>query len=353
MSKARPRANYSLSENGRARLSHMFAQVERAYGGRIGEQFNITPTIEQVLIEKLVQLGSPFLNSGHVSIIPVIAQKGQKVWVSASGATTSRTNTKGTGLERVAKNFLMTEDGDDYDCIPVENDILVEYTDLDAWAAKGDIGALYNDIVAQEKASGIIMAGFHGTSAADTTDISAHPNLEDVNVGWLQHIRVFSNPGFTNYVNAAGETIGAGGTFPTLDSLVTEAKYNIPLWLRKDLVVYVSDNLVGQAEGRYYQQNIHMAEEKIALLAANRQVLQTFGGLEAIVPPFFPDNTVLVCPRGGLQYYMQRGSLRRTIRETPEVNGVSDWNSHNGDYRLADRRMCFLIEGMTPVVPGP
>ena len=33
------------------------------------------------------------------------------------------------------------------------------------------------------------MIGWHGTSTAPDTDRTANPLLQDVNIGWLQHIR--------------------------------------------------------------------------------------------------------------------------------------------------------------------
>ncbi|WP_350669754.1 P2 family phage major capsid protein, partial [Pseudoalteromonas sp. 43-MNA-CIBAN-0464] len=47
----------------------------------------------------------------------------------------------------------------------------------------------YRNHVRQAIALDIIKIGFHGTSAADTTNRTTNTMLQDVNIGWLQLIR--------------------------------------------------------------------------------------------------------------------------------------------------------------------
>lgn len=140
-------------------------------------------------------------------------------------------------------------------------------------------------------------------------------------------------------------TMGQAGN-ENLDVIVSNAKALIPVWLRNNLVAFVSDNLVAREEGKYYAQSANRAEEKLVIAQNGGQILQTFGGLRTIVPPYFPDNTILIAPVGSLQYYQQTGAIRRTIKDWPEGNCIKDMNSTNSGYVVYNEEACALIEGI-------
>jgi hypothetical protein len=113
------------------------------------------------------------------------------------------------------------------------------------------------------------------------------------------------------------------------------------------LVAYVSDNLVAREEGKYYTQTYERGSEKLILLQNGGEILQTYGGLKAVVPPFFPDNTVLVAPVGGLQYYSQSGAVRRNVMDWPQGNCIKDFNTSNAGYVVYNEEATCLIENIT------
>lgn len=405
----------SLSALAKQKFNAYHQGVAKYYGGEVGQEFTATPQIEQVLIDKLVEHGGWFMP--YIMMLMVQQLTGEKVLMSLSGASGSRTDT--TSADRVARNFLATPENRQYILKQTNNDFKIQYSDLDAWSQFADFNARYQAMLRASIADSILMCGWHGVSAAATTDPTTYPLLQDLNIGWLQRIRAFNSgsqwvkgrslactftdtgdvvgvaghglvngqviqfptittttgiTANTNYyvVNAATDTfkvsataggsaialttdgtgtilapitIGSTGN-ENLDVMVANAKNMIKPWLRNGLVAYVSDNLVAREEGKYYTQSVERSAEKLVIAQNGGVILQTFGGLRCVVPPFFPDDTILIAPVGGLQYYSQTGSVRRTIRDWPEGNCIKDMNSQNSGYVVYNEEACYLIENI-------
>jgi P2 family phage major capsid protein len=333
-----------LSKQGRQALTQFFTNTAKAYNGEVGQQFTATPMVENTLIEKIVEHGGWFMP--YIMMRLVQQLNGQKIAMSVSGGTASRTDTTGAG-RRATRNLLNLANAN-YSLAQVDNDIRVLYSTLDAWSEFANFSDLYNALIKTAMADDIIRVGWHGTSSAGTTDIGAHPDMSDVAVGWLQLMRAF-NAG-SNYLDAtpvAPVELGSA-EYPSLDALVNHLKYLIPVHKRSNLIALISDDLVGYAEGEYYA-STPAAEEKLVVLTNQGTILQTYGGLKTIVPPYFPDGTILLTPIGNLQHYMQRSSVRRTLKDTPELNAVEDFNSSNQGYVVYDEEAAFLADGITTV----
>lgn len=338
-----------LSANGRKVLTQFYAMTAQAYGGVVGEQFTALPMVENTLIEKIVEHGGWFFP--YVGLRLVQQLKGQKIAMSVSGGTASRTDTTGAG-RRVTRNLLNLINAD-YELKQVNNDIRVLYSTIDAWSEFPNFSTLYNDLIKQAIADDIIRVGWNGTSAPATSDIAANPDMSDVAIGWLQQVKTFDAGSQYLNVTALAEfklngTVTDPQTVPlySLDSLVNHCREQIPAHKRSNLVAYISDDLVGFARGEYFAAN-PQPTEKIAVLTNQGTVLQTYGGLPAIVPPYFPSGTVLLTPLRNLQHYTQRGSIRRTLKDTPEINAIEDFNSSNQGYVVYDEEACFLCDGIT------
>ncbi|WP_312828093.1 P2 family phage major capsid protein, partial [Escherichia coli] len=65
----------------------------------------------------------------------------------------------------------------------------ISYPKLDAWAAHSDFQSRISTQIARQVALDRIMIGFNGTSHAEKSNFSTNKLLQDVNVGWLEHIR--------------------------------------------------------------------------------------------------------------------------------------------------------------------
>ena len=146
-------------------------------------KFAVAPAVAQTLRGKL-KLSSEFL--GNINIIPVVAQEGDKVGVGVKGTIASRTDTRVHDREPRYPGDL---DERRYRCEKTDFDTLVRYETLDSWAHQPNFQVLLRDAIVNAKAIDIITIGFNGTHVAVETDPIAYPLLQDVNKGWLQHIR--------------------------------------------------------------------------------------------------------------------------------------------------------------------
>lgn len=337
----------ALSDRNYEFLQLHFSNLEKIYGRPIGKQFAATPSIEKKLIEKLVEHGGWF--AAHIFFRLVNLKQGQKIAMSLSARTSSTTNTAGKGgaNKRIPRRLLDLAD-DSYECTQVNDDTLLNYDDLDDWAEFApEFIALYNQLLRSGIFDSLIIKGWNGVSRADDSDIATYPNMDDVIVGWLQKIRVF-NTGSQYLLGDVGNPIELGGaTYTNLDMLVNALKQQIAIHKRENLVAYISDDLVGEAGGHYYAAGGDKASEKVYQALNNGIVLETFGGLRTFVPPFFPAGTILLTPMQNLQHYTQRGSIRRTVKDMPEDDGIAEFQSSNQSFVVYDEERTFLCEGIT------
>ena len=197
-----------------------------------------------------------------------------------------------------------------------------------------------------------IMIGFNGTSAQDDTDLDANPMLQDVNIGWLQKIRV----GAPDQVISEGDavagkvTVGATGDYKTLDGLVFDAIQLLAPWhrKRKDLVVIVDPQLLHEKQLKAVEKG---AESNVEENAADEVVTKgRLGGLPIEHDaPFFIDGGVLITPLSNLSIYVQSGKRRRHIRDEPDFDQVADYQSSNEAYVIEDFGAIALVENIEKV----
>lgn len=145
--------------------------------------FSVDPTIQQRL-ETKIQESSEFLTK--INVIGVDEQEGEKVGLGVGGTVASRTN---TNVKKREPRSIGTLSSDKYKAEQTDFDTFVSYKQLDAWAKFPDFQTRLSSAIAQRQALDRIQIGFYGTSAAEQTDRTAHPLLEDVNIGWLQQYR--------------------------------------------------------------------------------------------------------------------------------------------------------------------
>ena len=364
---------HQLTTQGRAQLDQLFANTGAAFGQTnnapmVGQQLVYSNELSRSYFQRLqknpteqavmfntpsrpqtaelapVQLANPFLDS--IPMIGVPQMIGQKVLVGLSGRVAARTNTA-SGGERTPKR-LRSLGTQNYDLAFTEFDVALSYADIDAWAGLGQnvFEGLYMQAVRNAIAIDMLQTGWTGTSAAAATNISTNPLLQDVNVGWLEKIRTFNSA--SQYFVGTGPSpisIGATGTYKNLDQAVRAAREKLHLAhrYRDDLVALVSNNLIASQEDTYYKNNGNTPSEKIVL---DGMVRKAYGGLPSIVPPFFPDGTILVTPLANLAIYYQLGSVRRLQRDWPSKSEIQDFNSMNLAYVVQDEFATCLIQNI-------
>ncbi|MBU0971267.1 MAG: phage major capsid protein, P2 family, partial [Proteobacteria bacterium] len=210
-----------MKDKTRQHFEQMCNRIAKGYGvAGVKQTFAVTPTIEQVLQDKIVEKDTflPLIN-----IYPVDEMEGKKVMGSASGPVSGRTNTSFDGKERVPQRVLgMDEAG--YKLYKTNSDVYLDYETMDAWAKFPDLANRYTGYVQERIAKDRSTIGWYGESALPDTDLATKPLMQDVNIGWMQYMR-------NNHAGqilatgdmAAGEIrIGAGGDFVNLDHAVID-----------------------------------------------------------------------------------------------------------------------------------
>ncbi len=311
--------------------------------------YTVAPTPAQKL-EKAIQESNAFLSK--INIIPVDEPEGEAILLGVNGPTASRTKTDpSTGKKRKPRDVSALSK-DTYACKKTNFDTAFPYAKLDAWAKFPEFQTMLSGAIAVQQGLDRIMIGFNGTSAQDDTDLAANPMLEDVNIGWLQKIRV----GAPDQVMSEGEvtagkvTVGATGDYKTLDGLVFDAIQLLAPWhrKRKDLVVIVDPQLLHEKQLKAVEKG---AASNVEENAADEVVTKgRLGGLPIeLDAPFFIDGGVLITPLSNLSIYVQSGKRRRHIRDEPDFDQVADYQSSNEAYVIEDFGAIALVENIEKV----
>lgn len=322
--------------------------------------FTVTPAVAQTLRAKL-KLASDFL--GRINIIPVVAQEGDKVGVGVKGTIASRTDTR---TKDRAPRYPGDLDESSYRCEKTDFDTLIRYETLDAWAHQSNFQTLVRDAIISAKATDIITIGFNGVFVAKTTNAEQYPLLQDVNKGWLQHIREDSperhmagaalkpevRDGTTGRVTTAGAiyvgagTVGTEVDYVNLDALVFDGIELLHENYREDtdLVVIVGRELVHDKYFRIVNAAGDKATEQLArdVLLSDKKI----GGLNAVRVPKFPKNALLITTLANLSVYEQIGTERRKIEDNAKRDQVENYESVNHAYVVEDSGKAALIESI-------
>ena len=333
-------------------------------------QFEVLPSVAQTLRAKL-KTSSDFLSK--INIIPVVAQEGDKVGVGVKGTIASRTDTRTKDREPRYPGDL---DETRYRCEKTDFDTLVRYETLDAWAHQPNFQTLLRDAIISAKAVDIITIGFNGVFVAKTTDATKYPLLQDVNKGWLQHIRedaperhaaggelkaeVRNDDGVVTAAGAiyvgAGE-VGSEVDYVNIDALVFAGIELLDENYREDtdLVVIVGRTLVNDKYFSIVNASGDKATEQLArdVLLSDKKI----GGLTAVRVPKFPKNAILITTLANLSVYEQIGTERRKIEDNAKRDQIENYESVNHAYVVEDMGKAALIEnivmGKSPAAPAP
>lgn len=305
------------------------------------EQFAVEPSVQQTL-ETKIQESSEFL--GKVNIIGVKEMKGDKLGLGVSGPIASRTNTDDADRQ---PRSIETLDDTGYECKKTNYDTFIKYATLDAWAKFADFQTRVRDLIVKRQALDRIMIGFNGTSAAANTNLAANPLLQDVNIGWLQHIRSKASARVLDDGAVAGSiTVGPAGDYKNLDALVYDAYQTLlDPWYRTDgeLVAIVGRDLL---HDKLFPL-VSNPDAPTEILAADMVRSQRrLGGLPAVTVPYFPENKVLITRLDNLSIYWQESARRRSIVDNAKRDRIENYESSNDAYVIEDYGLTALIENI-------
>lgn len=308
------------------------------------ESFTVEPSVQQRL-ESNIQESSEFLSS--INIIGVDDIKGEKLGLGISGPIAGRTNVSTT--DRSPRD-LSTLDPNGYECFSTEFDTFISWSKLDAWAKFPDFQTRVRDAIVQQQALDRIMIGFNGLTAATESNRGTNPLLQDVNIGWLQKYRLNSaSRVLSEVVDDSDEiTVGTGGDYENLDSLVFDAVNNlVDPWHREstELVAVMGRQMLADKYFPLISTHSSTPTEKISmdLIISQKRV----GGLQAVRAPFFPEGAILITSLQNLSLYWQNGSRRRHMIDNPKRKRIENFETSNDGYVIEDYGFGCLIENIT------
>lgn len=203
----------------------------------------------------------------------------------------------------------MGVDGNEYKLVETDSGSYLSYSLLTVWANSGSEEEFFQRIQAfsnESFALDMLRVAFNGTSTADDTDPVAHPNGEDVNIGWHQIVKTRSSEQIITDAVTIG---GASADFVGLDAAVTDLVHtSIYEPYRNDprLVVLVSADLIG-ADATTMMNMVDRPTEKVAAQLLNRQI----AGRTVYTPPFMPEGRLIVTTLDNLHIYTQAGTRKR------------------------------------------
>ncbi|EPN8207712.1 phage major capsid protein, P2 family [Yersinia enterocolitica] len=315
---------------------------------RVTKQFTVAPVVAQTL-ENKIQEASDLLKRINVHVVP--EQEGQRVGIGVSGPIANR-NTSNT-VRREPNSPETIEDNGTYRCEQTNSDTYISYARLDAWAGKRDFKNRVTNQIILRRALDRIMVGFNGISVAAKSDFATNPLLQDVNIGWLQKYRLFAPQRVMGDVSVSTRDeenkLITKGAYGNLDALAFDAVNSlIDPWYQDDtgLIVICGRKLLAD---KYFPvlntvsgSNPHTEALAGQMLVSQKQI----GGMQTYRAPYFPANAMMITTFENLSIYVQEGTHRRTIKEEPEFNRVTTYESDNEAFCIEDYGLGCLIEGI-------
>ncbi|EPJ56363.1 MAG: phage major capsid protein [Osedax symbiont Rs2] len=305
------------------------------------KSFNVQPTVQQTL-ETRMQETSAFLQS--INIIPVDEASGQKVGLGIGSPIASNTDTSSKDRQTTDPTNL---EKNEYQCRKNNSDTHITYAKLDMWAKFPNFQTLVRDVILKRQALDRITIAFNGTSYAADSNRGTNPLLQDVNIGWLQHMRANASARvLTGGATPGKVTVLANGDYENLDAVVMDAVNNlIEPWFREDteLVAIMGRDIL---HDKYFPL-VNQAQPSSEVLATDMIISQKrVGGLGAVRVPFFPPGKILITRLDNLSIYFQEGARRRHIEENPKRDRIENYESSNDAYVIEDYQMACLIENI-------
>lgn len=310
------------------------------------ETFAVEPTIQQTLMTK-IQDSSAFLKL--INIFGVDELSGEKVGITVSGPIASRANTNGgDGSVRRQPRDVKALDAKGYKLAKTNYDTFTSYATLDSWAKFPDFQTRLRDSILKKQALDLLMIGWNGTSVAANTNLTANPLLQDVNIGWLEQIRVNSPQRYMKEVVAgSGKVkIGAAGDYKNLDALVYDVVNSmVEPWYRDNPEMRVI--LGRELNVDYTIPQINEYFEPQSREALQRLIEKSrIGGVPATTVPYFTSNSLLITIPANLSIYFQNGARRRQLRDEPEYDRITNYESSNDGYVVEDYGAAVLVENI-------
>ncbi|MEN9360635.1 MAG: hypothetical protein RL095_2170 [Verrucomicrobiota bacterium] len=324
----------------RKHFNALQAAMAKSYGtDNASQQFTATTPMAQELNDA-IQKSVGFLS--RITVIPRVDLVGEVLRMSILSTVAGRTDTSSTG-ERSPQR-AGGPDGRQYAMKQTNFDVAIPYSLMDTWARYPDFKARYSKAVQQRIGLDRLLIGWYGTSQAATTDRATNTKLQDVNKGWIFDLKSnkpehYISPTGTG---AAGQiNLGPTGDYKNLDHLVFSLFSLIPEEHRTgNEVAIIGQGLVAWETGKMLIDHAGTPTEKNAIKVLGK----SYGGLESVMVPTFPDNGLLIIDPANLHIYFQDSSVRRQSVDNPKKDQVEDYISMNEAYMIANLEAAVAID---------
>lgn len=291
-----------LTTAAREQMDHFAQQLAQSYGvSNVSELFNVSPQLETRLRAAIAE-SAAFL--GMITVTTVDQIEGQVVDVGVSGLYTGR---KSDG--RFSKKVGVG--GHKYKLAETDSCAAITWAMLCQWANQGGrdkFMKLVTEFSNKMFALDIMRIGWNGKNVAANTDPATNQLGEDVNVGWYQYV-LNEKPAQIVDVDVYFDD---AGDYKTLDAMASDIINNqIHPMFRNDprLTVFVGSGLVGAGQYKLYDK----ADTPTEQIAAQK-LDKSIAGRPAYVPPFIPDNAMVVTIPANLQVLTQHGTSQRKAK---------------------------------------
>lgn len=335
----------SITVAARQRVDEMMAGLQRDQGVIAGRITNVSPRTAQTIEDKVMQTND-FLKL--VNNTPVKEVKGDILAFGVPSPITKRTtnpnpNADGTLRRPTDPTGLVQRQ---YECHEVEQDSLISWDKIDAWAHLPNFYERFRQQVMFAMARDRLMVMWHGqTVAAQSSDAG----LRDINEGFFQFM-INELPENVLGLNPDGTVaaikVGDGGDFPNLDALVYYMRHELLHRLfrnRAGLRVIVGDELmVHENTALLGASSINQATERVAtdLLLNSR----SFGRTDVVQSDEFPLRGVFLSELSNLSRYWQADSYRRKVAEDDHTHkGIVDFSFVREDYVIEAAEGCACV----------
>ncbi len=329
---------YTLDKETRHAIDQYMKRVGTLNGTEnYNSPFDVTPAVEQKIIDQYNKQ-TDFLK--RVNILQVKNGHGQKLGLGSNKSVASTTDTK--TQDRQPVDIYGVEGVDEYLCTKTNFDIALYWEIIDSWGHLSNFQKRCAKLVVQTIAQDKQRIGFNGVKRSPTSDRVANPLLQDVNIGWLEKMRLNNSQRVIK-----DEVVGASKEFKTLDALVESAVHELIGENHRnggDLVAISSANLVQDKYIGLLNQTHEPTEQQ-----ASKALYQTkrLGTLPVDTPSFFVPNGLLITSYDNLSIYIQKGTHRRYFKDEPERDRTVDFHSMNECFVIEDYSKAVLFDNLT------
>lgn len=319
-----------MKNNTRVLYANLISAMAAKYGVQDTTKNFAVDIPQETKLNDAIQASDAFLQM--ITMTGVEDSTGQALEMGVSGLLAKRTDVSAN--DRTPSVFG-GPDGTKWETKLTEFDVAIPYKLLDQWARYPDFYQRYMKAVYRAIALDRITVGWYGQEAAAETAPQTNTLGQDVNIGWMKLLETNNASNFMNEGQVADTiSIGAAGDYKNIDALAYDLLSAIPVEHRTgNEVCIVGAALVADDTNKGLSKHGQTPSEKTAGVSV---LTSSYGGLQAVQVPKFPDMGMVVTDPANLHLYFQEGRTRRNTEEESKRNRVVDYISSNDAYAIGN-----------------